>query len=798
MHPGHATGAATPSAGPATQPAFAAYERGELIEAERLCRDALAADGNCFEAHHLLAVIAARHGRHEQALAGYDHALRLRPDDAQALSNRGVTLGELGRHAEALASYERALALAPDHPAALSNRGNALRGLKRFEEALASFDRALALSPQFPEALSNRGTALYDLQRYEEALASYDRALALRPGYAHALSNRGLALQQLERFVEAMASFDKALSVHPDYQDCHSNRALLLLLCGMLRDGWREYEWRRRSRAWLGREFAAPEWGGGDIAGKRLLLYAEQGLGDTIQFARFASLLAARGSEVTLEVPPALGALLQTLPGGVRIVRQGELLPGFDAHLPLMSVPFVLGIEERQIPAETPYLAADPARVEAWANRLPDGEFRIGVAWQGNPRGDIDHGRSIPLAALAPLAQLPGVRLVSLQKGAGTEQLAGLPPGLEVADFGPGFDAGPDGFLDTAAVMMHLDLVVTSDSTIAHLAGALGRPVWVLLKQVPDWRWLIRRPDTPWYPTARLFRQSRQGDWDAVVARVAEAVTQLRGAPNARPRSRGKVAQGAEALPAYVINLARRADRRERFFGWNAAKGLDIAVFEAIDGSTLNKAELFQAGLIDDEDLSYSPGALGIAMSHRRLWELCRDSGRPMIIFEDDAFVPDSMRHWAAPIAREMTGEGCDLLYIGYNRDAILSLGYGGQWGNIAFDTGGLSFEAVAQRHDRWSTGDSHCILETRLAWGILAYAITPRAAELLLKNCFPLSAKLPVVMYGSGRVLMSYGLDCSMNTLIQRGIVRARAIYPPLVIGPNDPADSDNLNRRR
>lgn len=772
--------------------AFTAYERGELIEAERLCRAALAADEGYFDARHLLAVIAARHGRHEEALAFYDRALLLRPDHARALCNRGVTLDELGRHAEALASYDRALALSPDDPATLSNRGNALRGLSRLDEALASQDKALALRPDFPEALSNRGTTLHDLQRHEEALASYDRALALRPDYPHALSNRGLALQQLERFVEAMASFDRALSLQPGYQECHANRALLLLLCGLFREGWRESEWRRRGRAWVRREFPVPEWRGGDPRGRRLLLYAEQGIGDTVQFARFALLLAQRGAEVTLEVPPALGALLRTLPD-VRVICRGETLPEIDGHLPLRSVPFVLGLDERQIPAEVPYLAADPARVEAWAARLPPGELRIGIAGQDNPGGDIDSGRSIPLAALAPIARIPGVRLVSLEKHDDAAPLAELPPGMEVAALGPEFEAGPDGFLDTAAVMLNLDLVITADNMIAHLAGALGRPVWVLLKQVPDWRWLIRRPDSPWYPTARLFRQRRPGDWDELVGRVAAALAERRRAAPTRPR------QQPQLLPAYVINLARRADRRERFLRWNAGKGLDIAVFDAVDGSTLAKSDLFKAGLIDDENLTYSPGALGIAMSHRGLWEKCRDAGGPIIIFEDDAFVPDAMRDWAPAIAREMTGDGCDLLYIGYNRNAILSLGFGGgQWGNIAFDIGGLSFEQVAQRHNRWSGRDTHCLAETRLAWGILAYAITPRAAELLLKNCFPLSAGLPVMMYGSGRVLMSYGIDCAMNTLIQRGIVRARAIFPPLAIGPNDPGDSDNLNPRR
>lgn len=549
------------------QPAFTAYRRGERDEAEFLCLEAIAAQPDNFGAHHLLAVIQSDSARHPEALASYQKALSIEPDNILALANSGRTLFVLGRFTEALESFDKALAIAPGYPDALSGRGAALHSLGRYEEALTSFDKALSLQRAHSEALANRGKTLHDLRRfedalvshdaalagrpddpqflcnrgatlhalgrYEEALASFQRVLRLQPDRPDALSNQGATLRALRRFEAAHASYEKALSVRPDYPECRLNRALLLLQTGSFGEGWREYEWRRQAGVCTARSFDAPEWCGGDLLGRRIFLYAEQGLGDTIQFARFAAVLAGRGAEIVLEVQPSLVGLMQGVAGVREVVPYGAALPPFDLHLPLLSVPFVLGLEEYRIPADMPYLSSDPGRVETWAKRLPEGagEFRIGIAWQGNPAVDIDRGRSIPLAAFQPLALVPGVRLVSLQARDGLDQLDGLPPGMHVDNLGADFDAGPDGFLDSAAVMMHLDLVITGDSAIAHLAGALGRPVWIILQQVPDWRWMLQRADTPWYPTARLFRQTRSGDWGEVFARVADALRPVAAEP---------------------------------------------------------------------------------------------------------------------------------------------------------------------------------------------------------------------------------------------------------------------------
>jgi tetratricopeptide (TPR) repeat protein len=538
----------------ALEKAFNAYNTKKYSEVERLCTAILVAYGEFFDALHLLALAQSELGRSSAALDSYDRALAVRPDDAEALYNRGNTLQELGRFKEAVENYERALAVGADFAEVLNNRGVAVQKLGRFKDALESYEKALAVRPDYAEALNNCGNALQEVGRFEEALARYEQALAIKPEYAEALDNRGNTLRalgrldeaiechkqalavrpdfaeafynrgntlrDLKRFDEAMESFQRALALKPHFALCQVNRAYLLLLTGKFSDGWQAYEWRREEDSWIGRSLSGPQWRKGEVRPERLLLYAEQGLGDTIQFSRFASSLAAGGKEVFLEVQSPLGGLLGSLKG-VNVVRYGETLPEHDAHFPLMSLPHVLGVTPETLSSNFPYLFAEPARMEAWAKRLPAGQFRVGIVWQGKPTGVVDNGRSIPLGCFAPLCRIPGLRLISLQKNDGIEQLADLPSGMRVETLGAEFDPGPDAFLDTAAVMMNLDLVISSDTAAAHLAGALGCPLWIALRHVPDWRWMIDREDTPWYPTARLFRQTRRGDWDELFERIA-------------------------------------------------------------------------------------------------------------------------------------------------------------------------------------------------------------------------------------------------------------------------------------
>ena len=470
--------------------------------------------------------------RLDEALASYDKALALKPDYAEALNNRGNALQELKRPDQALASYDKALALKPDYAEALNNRGNALQELKRPDEALASYDKALALKPDYAEALNNRGNALQELKRPDEALASYDKALALKPDYADALNNRGNALKELKRPDEALASYDKALALKPDYAGAIFNRGLAALLIGDFSAGWSGYESRWDHKEATERKLTAPfpVWKGENVSDKKIIVYEEQGLGDVIHFSRYLRLLRALGAQVTFLVRPNLHGLMQALDQTVRVVAVYPAKENFDYQSALLSLPFAFGTNLERIPAETPYLHAEPERARKWKDKLGDQGFKIGIAWRGSKAGKVDIGRSFALAEFLGVSQLPNVRLISLQKNEGVEQLRELPEGMKVETLGDDYDAGDDAFLDTAAVMENLDLIISSDTSIAHLAGALGRPVWVALKYVPDWRWMLDRTDSPWYPSMRLFRQHTRDDWRGVHSDIEDALRELIGA----------------------------------------------------------------------------------------------------------------------------------------------------------------------------------------------------------------------------------------------------------------------------
>jgi tetratricopeptide (TPR) repeat protein len=456
--------------------------------------------------------------RLDEALTSFNHAIVIKPDYAEALNNRGVVLHEMKRSGEALASLVRALAIKPDYAEAHYNRGNALSALKRLDEALTSFNRALAIKPDYAQALYNRGIVLSDLRRLDEALASYVRALAIRPDHIEALNNRGVVLRELKRVDEAITSYDRAIAIEPDFADALYNRGLAQLLCGDYRRGFGGYEWRWKAKDFSSTppEISAPKWQGEDIAGRSILVFSEQGLGDAIQFARFLPLLIERGAKVTFLCPAKIVRLLRPLSTkivfGSSLTEQGT----FDCQCALMSLPLWLGTDLGSIPSRMPYLEPEADLAAEWKQTIGKAGFKIGIAWQGKPGGKIDQGRSVPLCEFTSFARRPGVRLISLQKNYGVDQLMNLPAGVTVETLGDEFDGGPDAFIDTAAVMSGLDLIVTSDTSIAHLAGALGLPTWVALQHVPDWRWLLDRDDSPWYPTIRLFRQQTPGDWSTV------------------------------------------------------------------------------------------------------------------------------------------------------------------------------------------------------------------------------------------------------------------------------------------
>lgn len=503
--------------------AVALHQQGRLAQAQLLYTEILQAQPRHFDALQLLAAIAVQQKNPDAALVLFEQALKIVPGNAVVLSNQASALLDLRRYEEALKSCDSALKSRPDYAEALSNRGNALWAMNRAADALVSYDHALRIKPDYPEALSSRGAALRSLGRPLEALQSYDRALQLRPAYADALNNQGAALQELQHPAEALDSFARAQRAQPVYADAHMNEALCRLMLGEFELGWQKYEWRWKKEPGLtmARNFVQPLWLGKEsLQGKTILLHAEQGLGDTIQFCRYAKDVAALGARVVLEVQPALKSLLQGVQGASLVIGKGEKLPDFDCHCPLLSLPLAFQADLSNISGAA-YLHSDPAKSQHWRERLgPAGKTRVGLVWSGATGHQNDHNRSLSLAQIAPL--IGGqAQYYCLQKELRPADQATLEstPGIEFLG-----DSLKD-FSDTAGLLEQMDLVITVDTSVAHLAGAMGKEVWIMLPFSPDWRWLLERSDNPWYDSVRLFRQSAPGDWASVLGQVQEALT---------------------------------------------------------------------------------------------------------------------------------------------------------------------------------------------------------------------------------------------------------------------------------
>jgi Flp pilus assembly protein TadD len=472
--------------------------------------------------------------RHEfaEAAALFANAAEIDPTCGVAYLNRAFALRELRDWTGALASIDRAIAIAPDCADAHFCRGDILKDLKHWEEALASFGRAFALAPRHVEALCNQGNSLRELQRWVEALEVYDRAIALKPDYATVHMNRATVLRELNRFEDALAGYDCAISLEPGYASAYVNRGILRLSRGQFEQGWSDYEWRWEDTAGSAfkerRQFREPRWRGQeDIAGKTLLLYGEQGYGDTLQFCRYVTLLAQMHARVILEVPSKLVTLLADLEGVSRIVARGSALPAFDCHCPLMSVPLALKTTLHTIPDAGKYLCGDAGKVAHWQEALRGRSLpKIGLAWSGNPLHVSDRHRSIGLGQL--MQGLPrGFEYISLQSDVRATDAPTLASTPHLSDFGTALHD----FSDTAALCECLDLVISVDTSIAHLSGALRKPTWVLLAATPDWRWLCDRSDSPWYPSVTLYRQDARRSWACVLERVAADLSRVFSTP---------------------------------------------------------------------------------------------------------------------------------------------------------------------------------------------------------------------------------------------------------------------------
>jgi tetratricopeptide (TPR) repeat protein len=543
---------------------FVLLEQGQPQAAVERLQGALAlrrpGDGcAAHDVHYLLGRAQAASELPAQAVASFEAALAAQPDFAEALEDGARSLHVLERHAEAVAWMQRLLKLRPttlnklmlaselracdrhaeaadllapvcaEEPAnvdAAVLRYGALMKSSRFVDALAEAERMLALQGPSARFLVNRSVPLERLGRFEEALACIEQALALEPANRDALVNRCTTLTNLLRLPEAIAAGEAAVQLLPQDPDLHFSLSIPLLMRGDLRRGWQESEWRRRSAGFRGKllelEGQRP-WQGESLRGCTIFLHGEQGLGDIIQFVRYVQPVAAQAQNVLVLVSEALQPLVaRNLPANARLLPQGARLPAIDFHCPLMSVPAILGTTVDTIPAEVPYLRADPALVPAWRERLGGDPLNVGMAWAGNPKHTNDHNRSMALAAFRAV-DTAGCRFVTVQpelRDADRATFEAWPAAVDLGRELRNFD-------DTAALMEALDLVLTVDTSVAHLAGALGKPVWILLPHVPDWRWMLERSDSPWYPTARLYRQTSPGDWASLLVRVREDLAAL-------------------------------------------------------------------------------------------------------------------------------------------------------------------------------------------------------------------------------------------------------------------------------
>jgi tetratricopeptide (TPR) repeat protein len=503
------------------------YQAGRLPDAEQSCRQILAVEPNHVGAWHLLGSIALQLENYAVAVRCIEFALERNPDYAAGHHNLGIAFWEQQKLDEAVASYRRALKLAPGSAQTHYNLGLVYQHQGKLGEAAACYSRALELNPNIAEALNNLGNTFKDLGKLDEAVNCFLRALELKPDYPEAHCNLGAALQEQGKLDDAGACYRRALERRPDFADAHWCQAALLLLAGDFECGWPELEWRWQRKELPPRGFQQPLWDGRPLTGKTILVHAEQGLGDTIQFVRYVPVVKERGATVILECQQALLPLFAVFPVD-QLIGRGTELPTFDIHAPLMSLPRIFSTRLENIPHKIPYLSAAPQLVQRWREELQQlAGFRIGIGWQGSLEYHRDRQRSFKLDHFAAVGRLPGVTLISLQKGAGADQLGLAREFVSVVDLAGKLDEASGPFMDTAAIMKNLDLVITSDSSIAHLAGALGVPVWLALSYIPDWRWLLERSDSPWYPTMRLFRQKSPGDWTGVFEEIGAALREV-------------------------------------------------------------------------------------------------------------------------------------------------------------------------------------------------------------------------------------------------------------------------------
>jgi tetratricopeptide (TPR) repeat protein len=534
-------------------------EKGRLNEAIANYEKAIHLSPSNADAYVNLGIVFREIGQIDEAIVNYRKALELNPKNIDTYVNLGIALREIGQLNEAIFCFQKALQIDADYVLALNNLGITVRERGNLDDSVAWFQKVISIDPKFDNAYFNLGIVFHEKRQLDKALDffqktiklnpnsddayynlgivygekgqfhmaidSYKKAINIKPTNSNALNNLGIVLQDKGQIDEAILCFRKALGFKPDDAEAHWNIAQALLLSGNFKEGWKEYEWRLKVKDFHSRTFSEPLWDGSDIAGLSILLHAEQGLGDTIQFIRYVPLVAKPDTTIIVSCQKELRSLLQNVKGVSTVVSYGEPLPQFDVHCPLLSLPLLFSTTLDNIPAKIPYISADTLLVQKWREKIqPDkSKVNIGIVWAGNPKFPNDVKRSCSYDIFLPLAGLSNVALYSLQKREVTCQAKNFPMGMQLIDY----TGDIHDFSDTAGLIENLDVVISVDTAVAHLAGALGKPVWTLLPYSPDWRWMLNRNDSPWYPSMRLFRQPSRGDWRSVIEDVKTAVKDI-------------------------------------------------------------------------------------------------------------------------------------------------------------------------------------------------------------------------------------------------------------------------------
>lgn len=809
------------------------HHRDGRIEAAEACyRKIMKVDPLSIEAKQLEGLLLGKAASIQPAIQSFQpvaerHPGQSRPESAEMYQRVGQEKELLGDLQAAANSYQKALALKPDAPELHCHLARVLCRGGALEPAAELYRRAIALAPQRHEIYSDLGSVLTDMGKFEAALEVFRRALTLNrnsaktvaclgrlferkgdlvsaadafrdavkldPTLLAAYVDLGFVLYGLGEFAEASECLQHVLKLQPDSAEAAANLALIHLVQGEFSIGWQEYEARWKIGGGDKRRFAEPQWRGEPLQGERILLHAEQGLGDTIQFVRYAPLVAALGGTVLLEVQPALHGLLAGIEGVSQVVSRGEPPPDFTWQCPLLSLPLAFGTEPGTIPAKVPYLFPDPVKKEEWQRRLAGNTRRIGLAWAGNPQHPRDRTRSIALDQFIPLMKVPDTTFYSLQFGPGVEQIKHLPAELRLIDLAEELKD----FANVAAIIANLDLVICIDSSTAHLAGALGKPVWILLSKGCDWRWLQERAGSPWYPTARLFRQTTAGAWTEVVSRIESELQQFatnQGLASGLMTDEESIAEpavvgakgasssylGVPAMEIQVINLDRSKDRMDAFEKMNGALSLNFLRFSGIEGKSLSRDALVERGLIT-ADVGYNDGALGCAMSHLALWERAIEKDEPITICEDDAIFNREFPRSAEVLLKTLPPDWHVILW-GWNFDSSLLFDMlpGVSPCLAAFNQGAMRMGAEAFQ----SLSLNPQPFKLFSAFGAVGYSISPAGARALKKHCFPLR-KVDVFVSGLGRSITNFGIDVMLNDAYQR--INAYASFPPLVITKND-----------